>query len=72
MNVFRYAEMDRSMREHEASTQKMKDALAEKEGKLLEDNRQLQSRLEDAQIQIRQLQWQNSDLTKDHQMVVDK
>ena len=64
--------MDRSMREHEASAQRVKAAFGEKEEALVHEIQQLQSKLEDAQIQLRQLQWTNNDLKKDHEMVVEK
>ncbi|XP_076459611.1 coiled-coil domain-containing protein 57-like [Babylonia areolata] len=68
----KYAELDRSMREHEASAERVKGACREKEEALVEESRQLQARLEDCQIQIRQLQWTNTDLKKDHDMTVEK
>ncbi|KAK7493273.1 hypothetical protein BaRGS_00015399 [Batillaria attramentaria] len=68
----KYAELDRSMREHEASAQRVKAACSEKEEALVQQTRDLQSKLEDAQIQIRQLQWTNNDLKKDHEMQVEK
>lgn len=68
----RYAELDRSMREHEASAQRVKTACGEKEETLVQQSRQLESKLEDAQIQVRQLQWANNDLKKDHEMQVEK
>ncbi|XP_070187035.1 coiled-coil domain-containing protein 57-like isoform X2 [Littorina saxatilis] len=68
----KYAELDRSMREHEASAQRVKASCSEKEEALVQERQQLQSQLEDAQIQIRQLQWTNSDLKKDHEVTVER
>ncbi|KAL8592659.1 hypothetical protein ACOMHN_037599 [Nucella lapillus] len=68
----KYAELDRSMREHEASVQRVKVVCGEKEEALVQESRQLQARLEDCYIQIRQLQWTNKDLKKDHDITVEK
>jgi hypothetical protein len=64
--------MDRGMRDAEASAQRLKQACSEKEEAMLQETRQLQSKLEDAQIQLRQLQWTNTDIKKDHELVVEK
>lgn len=68
----RYAELDKAMREREASVHRLKSACEEKEQTLIEQTQALQSKLEDANIQIRQLQWTNNDLKKDHEMHIEK
>ncbi|PVD37458.1 hypothetical protein C0Q70_00048 [Pomacea canaliculata] len=68
----KYAELDKAMREREASVHRLKSACEEKEQTLIEQTQALQSKLEDANIQIRQLQWTNNDLKKDHEMHIEK
>lgn len=64
--------MDLMMREKEAALGKVKDACVEREEKLQTNVRELQSQLETQQIEIRRLEWQNQDLSKDKEVQITK
>ncbi|XP_067671855.1 coiled-coil domain-containing protein 57-like isoform X2 [Haliotis asinina] len=66
------SEMDLMMREKEGALGKVKDACVEREEKLQTTVRELQSQLEDQQIEIRRLEWQNKDLSKDRDVQITK
>ncbi|XP_050401525.1 coiled-coil domain-containing protein 57 [Patella vulgata] len=64
----KHAEMDRCLREREEALSNLKTAYNEREQILNGDIRNLQSKLESAEIQIRQLQWTNQDLAKEKEI----
>ncbi len=64
--------MDRLTREKEAALAKVKDACVEHEQTLQEAVRDLQSKMENQQIEIRRLEWQNQDLVKDKEVQLEK
>ncbi|KAK6188076.1 hypothetical protein SNE40_004338 [Patella caerulea] len=64
----KHAEMDRCLREREEALSNLKSAYNEREQILNGDIRNLQSKLETAEIQIRQLQWTNQDLAKEKEI----
>ncbi|XP_046573024.1 coiled-coil domain-containing protein 57-like isoform X2 [Haliotis rubra] len=68
----KFSEMDLMMREKEGALGKVKDACVEREEKLQTTARELQSQLEDQQIEIRRLEWQNQDLSKDRDVQITK
>ena len=70
--IFRHAEIDRAVKEKEASLASLKDAYSEREHSLQNSMRELQSQLEDRQIELRQLQWANEDLIKNRDLQIDK
>ncbi|CAC5378969.1 unnamed protein product [Mytilus coruscus] len=68
----KHAEMDRYGREKEAALAKVKEGYAEREQSLQNTIRDLQSKLEDSQVEIRKLQWSYSDLQKEKEIQAEK
>lgn len=68
----KHAEMDRYGREKEGALAKVKEGYAEREQSLQNTIRELQSKLEDSQVDIRKLQWSYSDLQKEKEIQAEK
>lgn len=64
--------MDKYCREKEGALTTAKDAFAERESELQKEVRELMSKLEDAQIEIRKLQWASADLEKEKNTYIEK
>ena len=64
--------MDRYGREKEGALAKVKEGYAEREQSLQNTIRDLQSKLEDSQVNIRKLQWSNSDVQKEKEIQAEK
>ena len=64
--------MDRLIREKEETLAKIKDGYGEREQTLQNSVRDLQSKLEDGQVQVRQLQWAKADLEKERDLQIEK
>jgi len=69
---WRYAELDRAVREKDSSIAKVREAAQEREAQLLADVRGLTSELEQSSVKIRQLEWRVQDLEKDKAAVVER
>lgn len=68
----KHGEMDRYGREKEAALAKVKDGYAEREQSLSTTIRELQSALEDKQVEIRKLEWARQDLEKEKDVQAEK
>ena len=64
--------MDRYGREKEGALAKVKEGYAEREQSLQNTIRDLQSKLENSQVNIRKLQWSNSDVQKEKEIQAEK
>lgn len=64
--------MDRYGREKEGALAKVKEGYAEREQSLQNTIRDLQSKLEDSQVNIRKLQWSYSDVQKEKEIQAEK
>ena len=64
--------MDRAGREKESSLAKVKEGYADREQVLQNTIRELQSKLEDGQIEFRKLQWAKQDMEKDSTTRIEK
>ena len=64
--------MDKYGREKEGALLKVKEAFSEREQELQNMIRELQSRLEDSQVEIRRLQWASQDLEKEKNLCIQK
>ena len=68
----RYTEMDKYGREKEGALLTVKEAFSERETELQNTIRDLQSKLEDSQVEIRRLQWASTDLEKEKNLCIQK
>ena len=64
--------MDRYCREKEAALSTAKEAMADRESELQKEIRELTSKLEDANVEIRKLQWARQDLEKEKNSYIEK
>ncbi|XP_060080442.1 coiled-coil domain-containing protein 57-like [Ylistrum balloti] len=70
--LLRHSEMDRYGREKEAALAKVKEGYADREQSLSVTIRELQSNIEDSQVEIRKLQWARQDLEKEKDLQTQK
>ncbi|XP_033742493.1 coiled-coil domain-containing protein 57-like isoform X2 [Pecten maximus] len=68
----KHSEMDRYGREKEAALAKVKEGYADREQSLSTTIRELQSAIEDNQVEIRKLQWARQDLEKEKDLQTQK
>lgn len=64
--------MDKYCKEKEGALTAAKDAFGERESELQKEIRDLSSKLEDAQVEIRRLQWASQDLEKEKNSFIEK
>lgn len=64
--------MDKYCREKEGALTVAKEAFGERESELRATIRDLQSKLEDTQVEIRKLQWAATDMEKEKNMKIEK
>ena len=64
--------MDKYGREKEGALLTVKEAFSEREQELQNMIRELQSQLEDSQVEIRRLQWASQDLEKEKNLYIQK
>ena len=64
--------MDKYGREKEGALLQVKEAFSEREQELQNTVRDLQSKLEDSQVEIRRLQWASQDLEKEKNLYIQK
>ncbi|OWF50285.1 coiled-coil domain-containing protein 57-like [Mizuhopecten yessoensis] len=68
----KHSEMDRYGREKEAALAKVKEGYADREQSLSTKIKELQSSIEDNQVEIRKLQWARQDLEKEKDLQTQK
>ncbi|XP_060556177.1 coiled-coil domain-containing protein 57-like [Ruditapes philippinarum] len=68
----KHSEMDKYCREKEAALSTAKEAIADRESELQKEIRDLTSKLEDANVEIRKLQWARQDLEKEKNSYIEK
>ncbi|XP_053383312.1 coiled-coil domain-containing protein 57-like [Mercenaria mercenaria] len=68
----KHSEMDKFCREKENTLSTAKEAFADRESELQKEIRDLTSKLEDAQVEIRKLQWASQDLEKEKNTYIEK
>ena len=64
--------MDRSIREKEAAIKTLKGGIADREKKTEGNIRDLESKLEEGEMKLRQMEWAKKDAEKDLQSRIDR
>ena len=71
-NTYRHAELDRYAKEKEVALLKLKEAAKARDAELQGQIHDLQSRLEEGQVKVRQLEWNLQDIEKDKETVIER
>jgi len=69
---WRYAELDRAVKEKDCCIKKLRDAAEERELRLHAEVRSLTTKLEQSAVRIRELEWTAQDLQKDKASVIER
>ena len=70
--VWRYAELDRVVKEKDSSVTKLREAAQEREAQLQAEMKSLTAKLEESAVRIRQLEWTAHDLQKEKSSIIER
>jgi len=69
---WRYAELDRAVKDKDSVVVKLREAAEEREGRLNAEIRSLTAKMEESSIGTRQLEWMVEDLQKDKASMMER